>query len=112
MEAVAAAVNRPVVSVVKHQPMVLNVVVPEGTEQYANDIRRFVDAMLYKMAMHRNKGRWQDASLPGVMSALEGEVKELYEAIANGNTVEVMLEAADVANYAMIVASIIIDKGR
>jgi len=35
---------------------------------------------------------------------LIGEVDELREAIQGGNFIEIMLEAADVANYAMMIA--------
>jgi hypothetical protein len=91
---------------------VITITLPPGTEIYANDIRRFVDAMLFKMAKHRGKGRWNETTLPQAMTGMEGEVRELYAAIAAGNTIETMLEAADVANYAMIVSSIAVDKGR
>jgi NTP pyrophosphatase (non-canonical NTP hydrolase) len=78
---------------------------------YTNDIRRFVDAMAYKLKKNARKGRWEELSLDAAIAFLEDEVRELKDAMRGGNTVEIVLEAADVANFAMIAASIAIDKG-
>lgn len=79
--------------------------------QYKHDIRRFVDAMLYKLKIHAKKGRWDNIDTHLAFSKMIDEVKELDEALLSKNTVEVMLEAADVANFAMIVASIQVERG-
>lgn len=87
----------------------LTIQLPHGTEQYENDIRRFVDAMLFKLELHKLKGRWSDETMQKVMQKLAGEVNELQQAINHGNTIQIILEAADVANYAMIAASIAVE---
>lgn len=43
---------------------------------------------------------------------LIGEVGELEEAVAGGNLIEILTEAADVANMAMIIASIATERGK
>lgn len=78
---------------------------------YEHDIRRFVDAMLYKLKVHANKGRWDDYNIHEAVGKLQNEVIELQEAVLGGNTVEVLLEAADVANYGLIVASMKVERG-
>lgn len=85
---------------------------PPEVEQYEHDIRRFVDAMVYKLRVHAKKGRWEDLPAAKALELLNGECIELAQAMHEGNTVETMLEAADVANYALIIASIIVERGK
>lgn len=80
--------------------------------KYEHDIRRFMDAMKYKLAKNAHKGRWEDLDLPTAMNLLYGEYVELQDAITSGNMVEIMLEAADVANFALMVAAIAMERGR
>lgn len=85
--------------------------IPPEMEQYRDDIRRFVAAMMYKLKVHRKKGRWNGKTMEDYIPLTEGELAELKEAIAQGNMVEVLLEAADLANMAMIIASISVERG-
>lgn len=85
---------------------------PPEVEQYEHDIRRFVDAMVYKLKVHSKKGRWEDLPATAALELLAGEVTELTKAMVEGNMVETMLEAADVANYALIIASIAVERGK
>lgn len=87
------------------------VTLPPEVEQYENDIRRFVDAMVYKLKIHAKKGRWEGLGVMQGLNLMKGEIVELEDAIVADNTMEIITEAADVANYAMIVASIAIDRG-
>lgn len=80
-------------------------------EPYRHDIRRFVDAMIYKLDRHAKKGRWEDRPIGDMFPLLLGEIKELEEAVAAGNTINTLLEAADVGNYALIIASIAVERG-
>lgn len=84
---------------------------PEAVAQYEHDIRRFVDAMVYKLNVHSKKGRWSDLDITKAISLMKGEVAELEEAVAGGNLIETLLESADVANFAMIIAAIAIERG-
>lgn len=84
------------------------VTIPGEMEAYAPHIRRFVEAMVYKLKLNAHKGMWDGYSENKAIGLLCDEVAELDEAVEDGNMVEVMLEAADVANFAMIVSAIAI----
>jgi NTP pyrophosphatase (non-canonical NTP hydrolase) len=84
---------------------------PPEVEKYRHDIRRMIDAMVYKLKVHHKKGRWEDSNIPEMIKRMEAEITELKEAIANGNLLEIQMEAADVANFAMIIASIATERG-
>jgi len=72
----------------------------------APDLQRFFDAMIYKLRRNAHKGNWDDLSLDQASADLTGEVEELQQALASGSTAEILMEAADVANEALIVANI------
>lgn len=85
---------------------------PPEVAQYEHDIRRFVDAMIYKLKVHHRKGRWEGKTVAEYLPLLHGEVKELEEAIEGGNLLEILTEGGDVANMAMIIASIATERGK
>lgn len=72
----------------------------------APDLQRFFDAMIYKLRRNAHKGRWNTLTIEGAFEDLRGEVEELDGAIASGSTSEILMEAADVANEALIIANI------
>ena len=72
-------------------------------DRYEADIIEFNDAMMYKLKVHQSKGHWEDADLLEMLRRLREEVEELNEATLEGNSIEIMLEAADVANFALII---------
>jgi hypothetical protein len=81
--------------------------------KYGPDIRRFIDAMIYKLEKNVAKGKWEDLPIERAFKLLEGEVYELQaEVHGDRNMVRTMLEAADVANFALIVAAIAMERGR
>lgn len=88
----------------------LTVILPEEVLPYKTDIARFVEAMIYKLKVHHKKGKWEDRNPKDNLGLLGKEVVELTEAVEGGNMVEIMLEAADVANFALIQASIAVEK--
>lgn len=90
----------------------ITIALPPEVAQYKDDIRRFVDAMVFKLAAKAHKGRWEDMPIGKAMELLRGEEAELTEAIERGNLVEVLLEAADVGNFALIVSAIAIERGK
>lgn len=66
----------------------------------------FVDAMRYKLAANRHKGKkWDDNTIEGLFEKAMAELEELREAIASGNRTEIQLEAADVGNFVMFIAA-------
>ena len=88
----------------------IEVAIPPEVAQYAPDIQRFVDAMVYKLGVKSHKGKWENMTIGVAHELLQKEVVELTEAIERGNMVEIMLEAADVANFALIASAIAMDK--
>lgn len=86
---------------------------PAILDPIRDDVRRFVDAMVFKLNKNAHKGRWSDLDLKASFERLTDEVKELHDAIyKGGNTMEIVLEAADVANFALILSNIATEKGK
>lgn len=90
----------------------ITIALPPEVMQYQHDIRRFVEAMVYKLALHASKGRWENKTIVERLDRLDGEVFELKEAAQRGNMVEILLEAADVANYGLIISAIAMERGK
>lgn len=87
----------------------LNIVIPlpEELEPIRSKITMFFDAMIYKLRVNAHKGAWENINLYDAINFLHGEISELMEAIdEGGNTTELVLEAADIANFALIIANI------
>jgi len=84
---------------------------PPENGGYEREVDFFMDAMLYKLNHNRHKGKWEDLDLKATLKKLRDEVDELEKAMHEGNAIEIILEAADVANYAMIAANIAIRDG-
>jgi hypothetical protein len=81
--------------------------------QYGPDIRRFIDAMVYKLEKNAHKGRWEGLSIEEAFDLLKREVQELdVEVHGTRNMIKTTLEAADVANFALMVAAIAMERGR
>lgn len=79
--------------------------------EYEDSLLPFFDAMRYKLASNRHKGRtWTDCTLEELLQLLEAEVAELKEAIQRGNMVEILLESSDCGNFAMMIADTAIKK--
>ena len=84
--------------------------IPPELKGYEADFKRAWDGMVFKMRRNVVKGKWENVPLDVALSGLDGEVAELKEAVVNGNVMEITLEAADVANMALIVAAIGLEK--
>lgn len=81
--------------------------------KYGPDIRRFIEAMIYKLEKNVAKGKWEDLPIEAAFKLLQMEVNELHDEVhGDRNMVRTMLEAADVANFALIVAAIVMERGR
>ena len=87
----------------------MQIAVPTSIQNLEPELRRFVEAMVVKLRMNRHKGKWEGLDLRTILGLLRAEVDELNAAIESGNQVEMLLEAADVANFAMIAAAIAIN---
>jgi NTP pyrophosphatase (non-canonical NTP hydrolase) len=90
----------------------LTIEVPDAIEDLSIDLNIFVHDMMYKLSKHRNKRTsWRGLSLGKATALLLVEVSELIEANDSfeRHTTEVysvVEEAADIANFALFIASI------
>jgi NTP pyrophosphatase (non-canonical NTP hydrolase) len=64
----------------------------------------FVVHMKHKLLMTRHRPHWKDCDLVFLLERLCEEVDELKDAIARRDRKETIREAADVANFAMMIA--------
>jgi hypothetical protein len=86
--------------------MRLSIFIPKELEALAPDLQRFWDAQVFKLRKNAHKGKWESLNVAKAMALLDGEVSELNAAIAEGSSIEILMEAADVANFAAILANI------
>ena len=81
----------------------------EDCDRYANLLRpevlAFASVMESKLRANDHKAHWRECSLDYLLTRLEQEALELREAINCGDGV--IGEAADVANFAMMIADIV-----
>jgi len=84
---------------------------PAELEMARHEIRRFFEAVLFKLRKNAHRGKWEGYNLAKAFELLDGEIQELNQAAREGNSVEILLEGADVAAYALIIASIAVEKG-
>ena len=81
--------------------------VPIDIEEYKFDIERFVSQMVYKLYVHRDKTGWEHLEIDDVWYLLLDEVDEVREALKSNNINDIKNELADVANYCMILHSVL-----
>lgn len=62
------------------------------------------DGMIQKLLENIDKGHWEKVPFSRLMQLLGGEILELRQAISGGDAEEILREAADVANFAMMIA--------
>lgn len=67
-------------------------------------LRDFANRMEHKLRQNDHKGGWQDCASDWLLRRLEEELQELRIALATGTLLDVEEEAADVANFAMMLA--------
>lgn len=70
------------------------------------EVEWFADAMERKLRDNDHKRHWRGMTMQYLSMRLTQERKELYAAIASGDAAKVLDEAADVANFAMMVADL------
>jgi hypothetical protein len=92
----------------------ITVRIPSAVASASHDIRRFIDAMMLKLEKNAHKGKWEGLSIDDAFMRLEDEITELRAEVkyGPGNSMKTVLEAADVANFALIIASIAIERGK
>jgi len=85
----------------------INLILPAEIDHLKIDIEQFIMEMVAKLYHHKDKGHWEDVDIPNALHLLHGEVYELEEAITEKDYQAIHKEAADVANYALIISSVL-----
>lgn len=88
----------------------VEVFIPDELAPMAKDLVRFWSAQVYKLRKNAHKGKWEGVGLERCFSLLSAEVAELQQAIAEGSFAEVLMEGADVANFALIATSVALEQ--
>jgi len=86
----------------------MKIYIPEDIIHLENEIKTFVDAMIYKLNKNAHKGKWENLNLSQLRKLLQEEIDELDKAISDGNAVEILLELSDISNFAMMIANVAI----
>lgn len=81
-------------------------------DKYCETKRILNDMASVKMAMNSHKGNIEDKADTEILSMLKGEVSELREAVAKGDLMDILQEAADVQNFLLAIAHQQISKYR
>ena len=89
----------------------MEIFVPDELKEEEQRIKRFFDAMMYKLRKNVHKKGFDQADITYCMTRLQEEMVELAKAIKEGNSMEIVLEGADVANFALITAIAAIERG-
>lgn len=87
----------------------LTIRIPPELRGYGPAIKRFVDAMIYKLRRNAHKGKWEKLEVTDAVVSLKAEVIELAKAVEDSSTAEILMEGADVANMALIVTEIVLE---
>lgn len=69
--------------------------------EYDQGLRSLAEAQRYKLRLNAHKGFLGGVPVAVLLDLLKKEVIELEDAVNRGSTVEIWLEAADVANFAL-----------
>ena len=78
---------------------------PEVKSEYWDSVMTLANKMDEKLSKNAHKGRWEDVNPLWAFKRLIDEASELLEAVLQGfDQDEVWKEAADVANFALIIA--------
>jgi NTP pyrophosphatase (non-canonical NTP hydrolase) len=64
----------------------------------------FAEDMEQKLRENDYKGGWKNCEVSFLIGAIEKELGELKEVVKNGEFAKIIREAADVANFAMMIA--------
>lgn len=74
--------------------------------QRRKEVELFADAMERKLLLNDHKSGWKHESVMFLLPRLRQELRELTRAVGEGTEEDVLSEAADVANFAMMVADV------
>jgi NTP pyrophosphatase (non-canonical NTP hydrolase) len=75
-----------------------------GASRWRPEVVWFADAMERKLRENDHKRHWLTLGMQTLSMRLTQEREELRDAVASGSAAETLAEAADVANFAMMIA--------
>jgi hypothetical protein len=70
-------------------------------KDYDEALARLAEAQRYKLRINAKKGWLGDVPPDRLLALLKGEIPELEDAFKRGSQIEIILEAADIANFAL-----------
>lgn len=70
------------------------------------EVRRFSEVMERRLRKHDHKGGWKDCDYSYLTRRLQEEIDELHVAVQCKSLELIPEEAADVANFAMMIADV------
>lgn len=77
---------------------------PDEIAHYEGDLRFFFDLMVFKLNLNRHKGFGEGKDPTDLADRADDELTELRDACERGSQADVVMEAADVANFAWLTA--------
>lgn len=69
-----------------------------------HEVKTFAQCMEHKLLKNDHKGGWEEQTNEELFRLLRLEVNELEDAMRNEPTLNIVFEAADIANFAMMIA--------
>ena len=71
---------------------------------YQNAVDWFAKQMMERLVDNEDKGHWEDEANSYLIDRIGDELGELKDALVNGDSEGAIKEAADLANFAMMIA--------
>lgn len=86
----------------------ITVNLPDDMDPYVDDLRYFVETMVRKLHANVHKGKWEDIDVGDAVRLMRAEFYELMDALSYGQPDEIVEEAADAANFCLIISSMVL----
>ena len=90
----------------------MDIHLPDEAEVYHDELKTFVQGMVNKLAANAHKGKWEDIGTKRAIELLHGEIYELMVALAFERVEDAVVECHDIANFTLIVASVLQRDGK
>lgn len=90
----------------------MEIQLPDEAEVYHDELKTFVQGMVNKLVVNAHKGKWEVVGTKRAIELLHGEIYELMAALAFERVEDAMIECNDIANYALIIASVLQRDGK
>jgi len=78
------------------------VYIPDTMKEHENDLKFMFDLMVRKLDVNRHKGWLKGVTIDTLMKGMMKEIDEVLDEVKNKNQMAAVIEAADVANFAIL----------